>query len=105
MSLKTRKPQASLSEGYTSEALHKDGSRSTFVALFSDLAGGAEAKLQQSVDGQHWSDLPNSETTLEASQTEQMWNDDITPRGTAVRIVVGADATGSLEAIKLLSDE
>lgn len=105
MSLKTRELNVSLAGGYTSEGLKKDGSHGTFVAIFSDMQGGADAKLQQSVDGDHWSDVPESAVTIAAGQTEQMWNDSVTPRGTLLRLVVGADLQGTLDAIKLLSNE
>lgn len=105
MSLKTRELNASLNEGYISDGLQKDGGHGTFVAEFETLNGETAAKLQQSVDGKHWSDMPNSEVTLGNGQQEQMWNDDITPRGTVIRIVIGADVTGSIVAIKLLSNE
>ena len=104
MSLKTRKLNVSLAGGYTSEGLEKDGSHGTFVAIFSNMQGGADAKLQQSVDGDAWSDVPGSETTIEAGETERMWTENIMPRGTMVRMNI-TETTGNLVAIKLLSNE
>lgn len=105
MSLKTKQHNASLANGFTTEGLQKDGSNATFVAVFSNVDQNTEAKLQQSVDGDIWSDIPGSEATIQPDQTEQMWNDDITPRGIMLRLVVGPSANAQLLTIKLLSNE
>lgn len=92
----------SLEEGYTSEAFQKSGRNMTVLAMFSGIEGGETVKLQQSVEGRVFQDIPKSEVTLEAGQGEQMWNDGILPEGTFVRIVAGESA-GKLEIIKILS--
>lgn len=105
MSLKTKQLNASLANGFTTEGLQKDGNNATFLATFSGVATATEAKLQQSIDGDIWSDIPGSEATIQVAQTEQMWNDDITPRGILLRLVVGPSANAQLVTIKLLSNE
>ena len=92
----------SLADGYTSEGLQKEGKNMTIVAMFSGITGGETVKLQQSVEGRVFQDIPKSAVTLEAGQGEQMWNDGILPEGTFVRIVVGQSA-GELSTIKILS--
>ena len=92
----------SLAGGYTSEAFQKGGRSMTIVAMFSGITGTPTVKLQQSVDGRVFQDIPKSAVTLEAGQGEQMWNDGILPEGTFVRIVVGQSA-GELSTIKILS--
>ncbi len=74
----------------------------TIVAMFSGITGTPTVKLQQSVDGRVFQDIPKSAVTLEANQGEQMWNDSILPEGTFVRIVVGQSA-GEISTIKILS--
>lgn len=104
MSKKTRELNASLSGGYTSEGLQKDGKNCTFVAEFDGLTANTPAHLEQSVDGETpYQEVPDSATTLEAGQTVQNWNDDMLPRGTMLRIVVGSGA-GTIVNIKLLSN-
>lgn len=100
--LNAKQINESLSEGYTSEAFQKGGKNMTVLAMFSGIEGGETVKLQQSVEGRVFQDIPKSEVTLEALQGEQMWNDGILPEGTFVRIVVGESA-GRLETIKILS--
>ncbi|MBR6905210.1 MAG: hypothetical protein IKN32_10210 [Bacteroidales bacterium] len=103
MSLKTRETNASLSSGYTSEGLEKDGPRATLVATFSGLTTTRSAWIEQSVDGDTWMKSPGSDVTLTAGQTNQMWNDDVTPRGTLLRLRV-ASGTGRVTTVKLLSN-
>lgn len=103
MSLQTREVNASLSGGYTSEGLQKDGPRATLAATFSGLSTTRSAWVEQSVDGNTWQKSPGSEVTLAANQTEQMWNDDVTPRGTMLRLRV-ASGTGTVTTVKLLSN-
>lgn len=102
MNLETKSINQSLSAGYTSEAFQKKGERMTVVAMFSGITGGTTAKLQQSVDGSAFQDIPESEATLEAGQENQMWNDGILPEGAFVRIVVGT-SSGQLSTVKILS--
>lgn len=92
----------SLSEGFTSEAFQKSGKSMTVVAVFSGITGTPVVKLQQSVEGRVFQDIPKSDVTLEPNQGQQMWNDGILPEGTFIRIVAGADA-GELSTIKILS--
>ncbi len=92
----------SLASGYTSVGLRKVGRNMTIVAMFSGITGGETVKLQQSVDGRVFQDIPNSEVALEANQGEQMWNENILPEGTFVRILVSQSA-GVLTTIKTLS--
>ena len=103
MSKKTRELNASLSGGYTSEGLQKDGPQCTFEATFSGLTGSVSAKLEESIDGNVYQEVPESATTLTAGQTVQMWNDDMMPRGVMLRIVVGS-GSGMITGIKLLSN-
>ena len=100
--LRLKEINESLAEGYTSEAFQKEGKNMTVVAMFSCITDGATVKLQQSVEGRVFQDIPKSAVTLEAGQGEQMWNDGILPEGTFVRIVVGQSA-GELSTIKILS--
>lgn len=92
----------SLAEGYTSEGFQKEGKNMTIVAMFSGITGGETVKLQQSVEGRVYQDIPKSVATLEANQGEQMWNENILPEGIFVRVVVGQSA-GELTTIKILS--
>jgi len=92
----------SLSGGYTSEAFRKGGESMTVVAVFNGITGTPTVKLQQSVEGRVFQDIPKSEVVLEPGQGSQMWNDSILPEGTYVRVVVGQDA-GELSTIKILS--
>lgn len=92
----------SLAEGFTSEAYRKGGRSMTVVAVFTGITGNPVVKLQQSVEGRVFQDIPKSNVTLEAGQGQQMWNESILPEGTFVRIVVGQDA-GELSTIKILS--
>lgn len=92
----------SLAGGYTSEAFQKGGKNMTIVAMFSGIAGSPTVKLQQSVDGRVFQDIPGSAVALEDGQGEQMWNDGILPEGTLVRVVAGPSA-GEISTIKILS--
>jgi len=92
----------SLAEGFTSEAFRKEGRSMTVVAVFTGITGNPVVKLQQSVEGRVFQDIPKSNVTLEAGQGQQMWNESILPEGTFVRIVAGQDA-GELSTIKTLS--
>lgn len=107
MSLKTKQLNADLADGITTQGLLKDGLHGTFAATFTDISGDITARLQQSVDGDAWADVPNSETTLTTADTERLWTDNIMPRGTMVRLVIDNPGhnTGTLVAIKLLSNE
>lgn len=92
----------SLAEGFTSEAFRKEGRSMTVVAVFTGITGNPVVKLQQSVEGRVFQDIPKSNVTLQAGQGQQMWNESILPEGTFVRIVAGQDA-GELSTIKILS--
>lgn len=92
----------SLSEGYTSDPFRKEGKRMTVVAVFNGITGTPSVKLQQSVEGRVFQDIPKSEIVLEPGQGNQMWNESLLPEGTYVRVVVGSDA-GELVTIKILS--
>ena len=100
--LHTKEINRILASGYTSEAFQKEGRTMTIVAIFSGIAGGATAKLQQSVEGRVFQDIPKSAVTLDDRQEQQMWNDSILPEGTFIRLVVG-QSDGELETIKILS--
>lgn len=104
MSLKKRELSASLVGGYTSEGLQKDGERGTFEATFTGLSSSVNAHLEQSVDGENYQKIPESDAIIETGQAIQIWNDDITPRGTMLRIVVESAASGTINGIKLLSN-
>ena len=92
----------SLASGYTSEAFRKEGRSMTIVAEFDGINNSPVAKLQQSVEGRVFQDIPKSSVTLEDGQGQQMWNDSILPEGTFIRIVVG-QSDGELSTIKILS--
>lgn len=100
--LNTKTINQSLSEGYISEGFRKESANMTVVAVFTGITGNPTVKLQQSVEGRVYQDIPKSDVTLEPGQGLQMWNDMILPEGTYVRIVVGQDA-GELSTIKVLS--
>lgn len=101
--LDTKELNASLSEGYTSDGLQKQGPRMTFMAAFSGLTGQTKARLEQSVDGTKYNEIPDSETTVPAGDSEQMWNDcGILPEGSFVRMTVDA-VSGTMVEIKMLS--
>lgn len=100
--LNTKVLNQSLSEGYTSEPFRKEGKSMTIVAVFNGITGTPAVKLQQSVEGRVFQDIPKSEVVLEPGQGNQQWNDSILPEGTYVRVVVGQDA-GELVTIKILS--
>lgn len=100
--LHVKEVNQSLAGGYTSEAFRKEGKSMTIVAMFSGITGTPTVKLQQSVEGRVFQDIPKSAVALEANQGEQMWNESILPEGTFVRIVVGQSA-GELTTIKTLS--
>ena len=104
MSLKTRELNASLTSGYTSEGLQKDGKNCIFVAEFDGLTANIPAHLEESVDGETYQEVPDSATTLGAGQTVQMWNDGMLPRGTMLRVVIGSAEAGTIVGIKLLSN-
>jgi len=104
MSLDTQNINASLVGGLTSDGLTKNGSHATFLALFDAVESTAVAVLEQSPDGANWSELEESEVTIEPGQTEQMWVENNTPRGTLLRLKI-TETTGTLVAIKLLSNE
>lgn len=93
----------SLAGGYTSEAFQKEGPKLTFMAVFGGLTGQTKARLEQSLDGRTYNEIPDSETTVPAGDSEQMWNDcGILPEGSFVRMAVNAVA-GTLVEIKMLS--
>ena len=103
MSLNTQTINATLGNEYVSPGIAKDGSKATFLAIFRDMHA-ATAILEQSPDGVNWGEIEESELTIEDGQTEQMWVENITPRGTMLRLKL-SETTGSLVAIKLLSNE
>lgn len=92
----------SLAGGYTSEGLQKQGPKMTFMAAFSGLTGQTKARLEQSVDGTKYNEIPDSETTIAPGDSEQMWNDIMLPEGSFVRLTVDA-VSGTLTEIKMLS--
>ena len=100
--LETLKPSASLSGGYTSDGLQKQGPKMTFMAAFSGLTGQTKARLEQSVDGTNYNEIPDSEATIAPGESEQMWNDIMLPEGCFVRLSVDA-VRGTLTEIKMLS--
>lgn len=108
MSLKTKNPNYNLSQGdYTSEALQLDGSFAAAQAEFTDLTGtGFEAKLQESIDGTVWGDVPNSTKALSAGAAPAvMWNVPCLPAGMFLRVKLSTNSnTGYFTTFKLLSN-
>ena len=100
--LHAKKINESLTGGYTSCGLQKQGPRMTFMAVFSGLTGQTKARLEQSVDGTKYNEIPDSETTIASGDAEQMWNDIMLPEGSFVRLKVDA-VSGTLTEIKMLS--
>lgn len=107
MSLKTRQLDTGLSNGLTTEGLQKDGSHATFAAAFDNIQGEMTARLQHSIDGEKWANVPGSETILTTGDTERLWTENIMPRGTMVRLnITNNDHNqGTIVSIKLLSNE
>ena len=91
-----------LSRGFISEGIRKDGTSMTIVAVFNGITDNPVVKLQQSVEGRIYQDIPKSAVILEARQENQMWNESILPEGTFIRVVVGEDTNGEIEMIKTL---
>lgn len=108
MSLKVKNPNYDLSQGdYTSEALQLDGSFAAAQAEFTDLTGtGFEAKLQESIDGTVWGDVPNSTKALSAGAAPAvMWNIPCLPAGMFLRVKLSTNSnTGYFTFFKLLSN-
>lgn len=108
MSLKVKNPNYDLSQGdYTSEALQLDGSFAAAQAEFTDLTGtGFEAKLQESIDGTVWGDVPNSTKALSAGAAPAvMWNVPCLPAGMFLRVKLSTNSnTGYFTTFKLLSN-
>ena len=78
------------------------------VAELSDIsAEDNKLKLQQSIDESCWADVPSSEQTLQPAQTSHSWNISGYPRGMYFRVVLtaGTAEAGSVDQIKMLSDE
>ena len=101
--LDTKELNASLSGGYTSEGLQKEGQKMTFLAVFSGLSGTTTARLEQSVDGATYNEIPDSEVTVASGSSQQMWNDcGVLPSGSFVRVRVNS-ISGTLVRIKMLS--
>jgi|GEM_PF-2323261 len=101
--LKTLETNASLAGGYTSEGLQKEGPRMTLMASFRGLSEATTARLEQSVDGTSYNEIPGSEATISAGTSEQMWNDcGMLSEGSYVRVSVDA-VSGTLYLIKMLS--
>lgn len=108
--LHTKNINVSLDGGYISEAFRKEGRSMTIVAEFEDVSGSPVVKLQQSVEGRVFQDIPKSAVELEDGQEQQMWNDSILPEGTFIHVVVCKPSgdveparRGLLSTIKILS--
>ncbi len=108
MSLKVKNPNYDLSQGdYTSEAVQLDGSFASAQAEFTDLTGtGFEVKLQESIDGIVWGDVPNSTKALPAGAAPAvMWNVPCLPAEMFLRVKVSTNNnTGYFTKFKLLSN-
>lgn len=91
-------------------AMKIKGNAQTIVAKLADIsAADTKLKLQQSVTGgeNDWADVPGSEQTLVALQTSHTWNVTGYPSGMLLRVYLtaGTDEAGSVNQIKMLSDE
>jgi hypothetical protein len=77
------------------------------VLMANIVAANNKLKLQQSADGSNYDDIADSEVTIAAAQTSQSWNLYGLPRGASVRVYLtaGTNETGTIEQIKMLTDE
>lgn len=67
-----------------------------------NLNSTTTARLEQSPDGVHYNEIPDSEAEIAAGVSEQMWNEKMLPEGSFIRLSVDA-VSGTLVSIKMLS--
>lgn len=108
MSVQTKTEDYNLAGGNkTTDAATMDGSKIAIQANFQSIAGsGLQAKLQESVDGINYADIPNSRVDISAGQTTQIWNLFGYPRNLQIRIaIIASGITGIFKEWKVLSNE
>lgn len=107
MGLKIKTLNYNLSQGDTStDSISLDGGKAVVSVGFSAVTGsGLNAKLQQSIDGDAWGDVPGSTATIETGQTVQFWNVFGLPKDILLRVVLSTNMnTGYLTTFKILSN-
>lgn len=107
---KTINPAYNIADGDTVFApLQVSGSKNTVAVEMSDIdAGSPSLELEQSIDGEAWGAIPGSLQVLSAGHPSHQWNVvGLMVHGAFLRVSLksGASAAGSIEAIKLLSNE
>lgn len=107
MSLKTKLMNYDLADGdVETEGIQMDGQNAVAELVLENLTGGMDAKLQQSIDGEHWSDIEDSELTIAEGDTTATWDISLIPRGTLVRVSVTTDGnTGTIVKYQMLSND
>jgi hypothetical protein len=91
---------------FTSNSVQLAGSKIMTSAVLSDIiVSDIKLKLQQSIDGENWGDVPDSEVTIAAGQTSQSWNVIGLVRGSFLRLSgdVGSAVSGTVNDFKILS--
>lgn len=108
MSVQTKTENYNLAGGNkTTDAVTTDGSKIAIQADFNSVVGsGLQAKLQESVNGERFSDIPNSAVSISEGQTNQIWNLFGFPRGLQIRVVLMPNQnTGTFLQWHILSNE
>lgn len=91
----------------TTDAVTINGSKIAIQADFESVVGsGLQAKLQESVDGNGYADIPGSTVDISTGQTTQIWNLLGYPRDLQIRIVLMTNQnTGTFKEWHILSNE
>lgn len=108
MSVQTKTENYSLAGGNkTTDAVTINGSKIAIQADFDSVVGsGFQAKLQESVDAERFSDIPNSTVSISEGQTNQIWNLFGFPRDLQIRVVLMPNQnTGTFSKWHVLSNE
>ena len=108
MSRKTTEIDYNLASGnYTTQHVILDGSKATLGLYFESLTGGTlQVKLQESIDGDVFEDIPNSTRNISAGSTVAYFNVAMLPRDLCIRAVLTTSGNaGRLVRMKLLSNE
>ena len=88
---------------YNSAAFKLKGNRQTIELKTTDMAG--TAKLQQSIDGSNFIDVPDSEITVVAGSLVA-WNNDYLVSGLFLRVAITTSSAGyKINYLKYLGDE
>lgn len=108
MNVQTKTENYNLAGGnYTTDPVTINGSKIAIEADFDSVVGnGLQAKLQESVKGERFSDIPNTTVSISAGQNNQIWNLLGFPRNLQIRIVLMANQnTGTFKEWHILSNE